>query len=80
MNIPIELGEGLQILQYTSDQQYKAHHDFFIIANNNRISPLVMYLNDVEEGGESYFPQLDFSVSPRKCMEFYFEYFYKIKI
>ena len=56
MNIPIEHGEGLQILQYTPGQQYKAHHDFFKIADNNRISTLVMYLNDVEEGGETYFP------------------------
>ena len=76
MNIPIEHGEGLQILQYTPGQQYKAHHDFFKKADNNRISTLIMYLNDVEEGGETYFPELDFSVSPKKGMAVYFEYFY----
>lgn len=80
MNIPIEHGEGLQILQYTPGQEYRAHNDFFSstsrAANNNRISTLVMYLNDVEQGGETYFPKLNFSVSPKKGMAVYFEYFY----
>lgn len=80
MNIPIEHGEGLQILQYTPGQEYRAHKDFFSsaskIANNNRISTLVMYLNDVEQGGETYFPKLNFSVTPQKGMAVYFEYFY----
>lgn len=79
MNIPIEHGEGLQILQYTPGQQYKAHHDFFSSSSsvtNNRISTLVMYLNEVEQGGETFFPHLNFSVTPRKGMAVYFEYFY----
>lgn len=79
MNIPIEHGEGLQILQYKPGQEYRAHHDFFSSASkvtNNRISTLVMYLNDVEQGGETFFPHLNFSVSPRKGMAVYFEYFY----
>ncbi|MDW0117504.1 2OG-Fe(II) oxygenase [Sporosarcina thermotolerans] len=80
MNIPIEHGEGLQILRYTPGQQYKAHYDFFSstnkVINNNRISTLVMYLNDVEEGGETFFPKMNFSVSPKKGMAVYFEYFY----
>lgn len=29
MNIPIEHGEGIQILKYTPGQEYKAHYDFF---------------------------------------------------
>ena len=80
MNIPIEHGEGIQILQYTPGQEYKAHYDFFSstskVANNNRISTLVMYLNDVEQGGETFFPKLNFSVTPKKGMAVYFEYFY----
>ncbi|WP_342567797.1 2OG-Fe(II) oxygenase [Psychrobacillus sp. FSL K6-4046] len=80
MNIPIEHGEGLQILQYTPGQEYKSHFDFFSstskAANNNRISTLVMYLNDVEEGGETFFPKLNFTVTPKKGMAVYFEYFY----
>ena len=80
MNIPLEHGEGIQILQYTPGQEYKAHYDFFSstskLANNNRISTLVMYLNDVEQGGETFFPKLNLSVSPQKGMAVYFEYFY----
>ncbi len=80
MNIPLEHGEGIQILKYTPGQEYKAHYDFFSstskAANNNRISTLVMYLNDVEQGGETFFPKLNFSVSPQKGTAVYFEYFY----
>jgi prolyl 4-hydroxylase len=80
MNIPFEHGEGLQILNYKIGQEYKAHFDFFLstdrIVSNPRISTLVMYLNDVEHGGETFFPKLNFSVSPQKGMAVYFEYFY----
>ena len=81
MNIPIEHGEGLHILRYTPGQEYKAHLDYFSAnskaASNNRISTLVMYLNDVEEGGETIFPKLNLSVHPKKGMAVYFEYFYQ---
>ena len=76
MNIPVEHGEGLQVLNYNIGQEYKAHFDFFKSASNPRISTLVMYLNDVEQGGETYFPKLNLSVSPQKGMAVYFEYFY----
>jgi prolyl 4-hydroxylase len=80
MNIPVEHGEGLQMLNYHIGQEYKAHFDFFSsssrAASNPRISTLVMYLNDVEEGGETYFPKLNFSVNPHKGSAVYFEYFY----
>src|SRR5690606_11782912 len=29
MNIPIEHGDGLQVLRYTPGQEYKPHYDFF---------------------------------------------------
>ncbi|MFC0273717.1 2OG-Fe(II) oxygenase [Metabacillus herbersteinensis] len=80
MNIPFEHGEGLQILNYKIGQEYKDHFDFFLstdrIVSNPRISTLIMYLNDVEHGGETFFPKLNFSVSPQKGMAVYFEYFY----
>lgn len=81
MNVPIDHGEGLHILKYKVGQEYKAHYDFFAensaAATNNRISTLVMYLNDVEEGGETFFPKLNLSVSPKRGMAVYFEYFYQ---
>mgnify|MGYP001171391875 FL=1 len=80
MNVPIEHAEGLQVLHYGPGQEYKAHHDFFApdtpSARNNRISTLVIYLNDVEEGGETVFPLLDIAVKPKRGSAVYFEYFY----
>lgn len=80
MNIPVEHGEGLHILHYAPGQEYKAHFDYFSAkskaAVNNRISTLVLYLNDVEDGGQTVFPKLNLSVYPKKGMAVYFEYFY----
>lgn len=80
MGIPLEHGEGLHILNYQLGQEYKEHFDYFAStsksASNNRIATLVIYLNDVEEGGSTYFPKLNFSANPQKGMAVYFEYFY----
>jgi prolyl 4-hydroxylase len=80
IGIPVEHGEGLHILQYKPGQEYKEHFDYFAStsksASNNRIATVVMYLNDVEEGGQTYFPKLNLSVYPKKGMAVYFEYFY----
>ncbi|WP_138752541.1 2OG-Fe(II) oxygenase [Paenibacillus sinopodophylli] len=80
MNIPIAHGDSMQVLLYTPGQEYQPHYDFFAeksrASANNRISTMVMYLNDVEEGGETAFPMLNISVIPNKGMAVYFEYFY----
>lgn len=78
MNIPVSHAEPLQILHYKPGEEYRSHFDYFTSDNvvNNRISTLVMYLNDVEEGGETYFPSLHFAVTPKKGSAVYFEYFY----
>ena len=84
MGIPIEHGEGLHILNYKPGQEYKEHLDYFAptskAAKNNRISTLVLYLNDVEEGGTTFFPKLNLTVCPQKGMAVYFEYFYNDSI
>lgn len=81
MNVPIEHAEGLQVLHYGPGQDYKAHHDFFQentpSARNNRISTLIVYLNDVDEGGETVFPLLQIQVKPKRGSALYFEYFYR---
>jgi len=81
MGIPTEHGEGLHILNYQPGQEYKEHFDYFtsssLASSNNRIATLVIYLNDVEEGGSTFFPKLNFSVNPQKGMAVYFEYFYE---
>ncbi|XP_010432225.1 PREDICTED: probable prolyl 4-hydroxylase 8 isoform X3 [Camelina sativa] len=66
--IPIENGEGLQVLHYEVGQKYEPHHDYFFDEFNTRkggqrIATLLMYLSDVEEGGETVFPSAKGNVS-----------------
>lgn len=80
MHLPIDHAESLQVLRYEPGQEFKAHFDYFSTdhpsSNNNRISTLVLYLNDVEEGGNTTFPNLNLSTKPTKGAAVYFEYFY----
>lgn len=80
MHLPVEHAEGLQILHYEPGQEFKAHFDFFgpnhPSSSNNRISTLVVYLNDVEEGGVTTFPNLGIVTVPKRGSAVYFEYFY----
>ncbi|KAJ0966885.1 hypothetical protein J5N97_023802 [Dioscorea zingiberensis] len=59
--IPVEHGEGLQVLHYEVGQKYESHFDYFVDELNSknggqRIATVLMYLSDVEEGGETVFP------------------------
>ncbi|XP_021691087.2 probable prolyl 4-hydroxylase 10 isoform X1 [Hevea brasiliensis] len=59
--IPVEHGEGLQVLHYEVGQKYEPHFDYFLDEFNTknggqRIATVLMYLSDVEEGGETVFP------------------------
>ena len=45
-----------------------------IARSGQRIGTLLMYLNDVDGGGETVFPQLGWSVVPRCGDVLYFEY------
>ena len=84
MHCPIENGEGLQILNYGVGGEYKTHFDYFppgdpgsahhVTRGGQRVSTLVIYLNDVEEAGETIFPQIGLSVVPKKGSAVYFEY------
>ena len=84
MNAPIENGEGLQILHYRTGDEYKPHYDYFppddagsgahLAQGGQRVASLVIYLNDVEDGGATVFPQLGLTVGPKKGAAVYFEY------
>lgn len=84
MRWPVENGEGIQILNYQIGGEYKNHFDFFppedpgsavhLANGGQRVSTLVMYLNDVEQGGETIFPSIHLAVSPKKGSAVYFEY------
>eukprot|EP00270_Netrium_digitus_P019404 TRINITY_DN7645_c0_g1_i1.p1 TRINITY_DN7645_c0_g1~~TRINITY_DN7645_c0_g1_i1.p1 ORF type:complete len:307 (+),score=79.78 TRINITY_DN7645_c0_g1_i1:269-1189(+) len=59
--IPVEHGENIQVLHYEEGQKYEQHYDYFHDKLNTRnggqrIATLLMYLTDVEEGGETVFP------------------------
>ncbi|XP_057974291.1 probable prolyl 4-hydroxylase 3 [Malania oleifera] len=61
--IPTEHGEGLQVLHYEAGQKYEPHFDYFLDEFNSkrggqRIATVLMYLSDVEEGGETVFPSV----------------------
>jgi prolyl 4-hydroxylase len=61
--LPAENGEGLQILRYDPSQKYDGHFDYFfdkagIQNGGNRYATVLMYLSDVEEGGETVFPNI----------------------
>ena len=56
------IAERMQLVHYAEGEQYNAHHDFSFPAFGNRHQPsrfatLLLYLNDVEEGGETIFPR-----------------------
>ncbi|HUO44345.1 MAG TPA: 2OG-Fe(II) oxygenase [Burkholderiales bacterium] len=84
MNCPVENGEGLQVLRYGPGAKNTPHFDFLVPANpanqeslarsGQRISTMVIYLNDVIRGGETVFPEAGLSVLPRKGNGVYFEY------
>lgn len=84
IGMPVANGEGLQILHYGVGAEYQPHYDFFlpessgsaihVAKGGQRVITIIMYLNDVEEGGETIFPELDFAVAPRKGSAVYFSY------
>eukprot|EP00798_Chlamydomonas_sp_ICE-L_P028071 gene28069-31175_t len=64
--IPQENQEGFQVLHYELGQKYEPHHDSFadewnarVEKGGQRVVTLLMYLKDVEEGGETVFPQAE---------------------
>ncbi|KAL2512094.1 putative prolyl 4-hydroxylase 9 [Abeliophyllum distichum] len=59
--IPRSHGEAFNVLRYEIGQRYVAHYDAFNPAeygqrSSQRIASFLVYLSDVEEGGETMFP------------------------
>lgn len=84
MNWPLENGEGLQVLHYNVGGEYRAHFDYFapdqkgsaahLVRGGQRVSTLVVYLNDVPQGGETTFPSAGISVAAKRGSAVYFRY------
>lgn len=64
--LPPYHGEDLQVLKYGVGQKYDAHHDVgeldsksgaqLAAEGGHRVATVLLYLTDVEEGGETHFP------------------------
>jgi prolyl 4-hydroxylase len=84
MNLPLENGEGLQVLHYPTGAGSEPHVDYLppinaanresVLRSGQRVSTLVTYLNDVPGGGQTLFPALGLATSPLRGNAVYFEY------
>ena len=78
--LPVENQERWQILRYKPGQEYKPHFDaanpsaldyLGVIERDRkrgwgrRVYTFFIYLNDVEEGGETWFPRLGVKIKPK---------------
>ena len=74
IQMPLDHAEDFQVLHYEDAQEYQPHLDTFdptldttgqYLGNGGqRIVTALAYLNDVEEGGETNFPNIDKKVFP----------------
>ena len=83
-DLPVEHGEGLQILHYRPGQEYLPHYDWFDPSQpgyaaltergGQRIASVVIYLNTPEQGGGTGFPNLGLTVTALRGSAVYFAY------
>ena len=74
VQMPLENAESFQVLHYTSSQEYQPHMDTFdsetdlgrsyLGKSGQRLVTVLGYLNDVERGGETEFPNVEKKVIP----------------
>ena len=88
VNMPSNHAEKYQIIHYAMNQKYDYHYDGFPIDNSDksktfmnyggqRMVTALVYLNDVEKGGETGFRNLNLTVKPKKGRIVVFENCYK---
>ncbi|MDO1529288.1 2OG-Fe(II) oxygenase [Fulvimonas sp. R45] len=76
LGVPVDHGEGLQVLHYLPGQQYEPHQDWFdpeqpgyaaiTATGGQRVASVVMYLNTPEAGGGTAFPELGLTVAAQR--------------
>jgi len=76
VQMPIRNAEQYQLVYYKKGAQYKPHFDSFDYETEEgkkywepggqRMITVIAYLNDVEEGGETGFPELGINIPPKK--------------
>ena len=75
VQIPLSHAESYQVLHYSNSQEYQPHLDTFdpkvkeyahyLKNGGQRILTALAYLNDVEEGGETSFPKINKTITPK---------------
>lgn len=80
---PLARQEDIALSYYRAGQEFLPHCDYFDTQGSNieellhagqRIATLVVYLNDVLEGGGTLFPQAGFEIRPQRGCGTYFTY------
>lgn len=76
--VPVEHGEAYNVLRYEVGQKYNSHYDTFNPKEygpqaSQRIASFLLYLSDVEEGGETMFPfegykNMDIGYDFKECL------------
>ena len=76
LGIDLPHGETMQGQRYAPGQQFRAHHDYFHASESywdkmqeqggQRTWTAMVYLNDVPEGGATWFPQAGVKVAPKR--------------
>lgn len=76
VGLPLEQAESLQVIYYGKSQEYAPHYDAWDAATERgrrcmakggqRLVTCLLYLNDVESGGGTSFPNLDMEVRAKK--------------
>jgi prolyl 4-hydroxylase len=76
LGIDASHGETMQGQRYAPGQQFRAHHDYFhagesyydkvVESGGQRTWTAMIYLNDVREGGATWFPQAGIRVAPKR--------------
>ena len=76
LGIDPDKGETMQGQRYAPGQQFRAHHDYFHAGESywgamqasggQRTWTAMIYLNEVTEGGATWFPQAGIRVAPRR--------------
>lgn len=77
VGIPLNCAESYQIIYYDKEQEYRNHYDGWLHDKSaksircmkqggQRLRTALVYLNDVEEGGETRMTKLNIDVNPEK--------------
>jgi len=72
--LPPENAEPITILHYGPGDEYRPHRDYYdprapgsrvgLDQGGQRVATFLVYLNDVEAGGETCFPEVDLTIPP----------------